>query len=45
MRKQTAVRQNSPMTIRDHLILIHEDWAFILSDEPKKKLTLFENEH
>jgi hypothetical protein len=42
MRKQTVVRQNSLMTITEYLISIHEDWAFILSDEPEKQLTLFD---
>ena len=31
------------MTIADYLRSIDEDWAFILSDEPKKgQLTLFD---
>jgi len=40
--EQKAIRQNSPMTITDYLIQTDEGWAFILSDEAEKQLTLFD---
>lgn len=42
--KQTAIGQNSLMAITEYLISMHEDWEFILSDEPEKQLTLFGGE-
>ena len=30
------------MTITEHLKALHEDWAFILSDDKPKQLTLFD---
>lgn len=42
--KQMAIGLFCPMAITDYLISIHEDWKFILSDEPEKQLTLFGGE-
>ena len=33
---------NDDMTITEYLKALHEDWAFILSDDKPKQLTLFD---